>query len=52
MKPMPDPMPEKTATKDEAILFIEINIDTEAATIEVVKSDDGSYICTAGPHPE
>jgi hypothetical protein len=49
---MPPPVPEKADTKEDAILFIEINIDTEAATIEVVKDDDGSYMCTAGPHPE
>jgi hypothetical protein len=54
---MPDPapgsVPEKAKTKEEAILFIEINIETQAATIEVVKDPaDGSYMCTHGPHPE
>ena len=45
--------PESLKDKDEALEFIEINIDTQAKKIEVVKSDQGSgYVGTAGPHPE
>lgn len=50
---MAKPQPEALPTKEDALFFIEINIDTEAAKIEVVKnSDDDGYLGTAGPHPQ
>jgi hypothetical protein len=50
---MADPPPEAIPTKEGAILFVEINIEAEAAEIEVVKNATGEgYVGKAKGHPE